>query len=669
MALRSAAPARPSGSSATPHRGALVTLAVLVAVIVCGTAVRMAPWFEDPGLQLKSDAAYHERLVLALVREGRLPSPDRFSEAPAGRRIGPLLPQGLYSIAAAACHLTGARDEAGVHRLLLWLTAVAGALIALPVWVAARALYPHAGAALIAAALAALMPAHVHRTVCYWVRYDAIGTLLVTTHLAFAFRALAEPVARRRLDSILSALALVAAITVWRVPLMVPLLETGFVAIVAAWSGARRALREWFAIGIAAVLLASPAIEYLHAQRFVLSPAWFATVAVALALFLPALAPERPRGMRVAVLASALALGWLGGSGLAPPSPYGGALELLWFKLGQLVSPWTAAGPPPTPLTSLLYQVEELYALTPLALLVGPQQFLALGPWCLVAPLLFRWLDRGQGGDPRSMPGSAHALLAYMTACLALLTFLMLRNKVLLAPLVAIVCAGLFAALRRARPAGRGRDIPSARPARARRSTRDGGGGTRAPSTALVAALTALLAASFVATSVCGVALGLSRTSRLIPGEDACMAWLRSHAAPGTVVLAPVDYGYDLQRHAGCASLTDGLFESPVNLRRIAEIDSVLFADGDTGLLEVCRRDRVGFLLVPPGNALYGMALVVQPPFLSRLERGLPLEAADLERPLMRLMLGERTAPAFVQVFENAGYRLYRVAPRAGASR
>jgi len=624
------------------------TAAWLAALVLIGTVVRMAPWFQDPGLDLASDASYHERLVIALIQNGRLPSPDPLSEAPLGRRIGPLLPEGLYVLAAGFCRAVGAIDPSRIHVALMWFTALAGALVALPTYLAARALYPGSAAAAIAAIAVTLMPAHIHRTVAYWLRYDALGTLFVTTHLALAFMALDPQASRRRLAALGSALALAAAVAVWRVPLMIPLIETVFVVAWVIARGASPALREWFALTVLIGSLSFPALEYLRAQSYLLSPVWLASVAVAVVLFLPALSEGGRAAIRAPALAIALGAGWAVGHALAPPSPYSGALDLLMFKLRARLHLGAVARP--RGLEALLIEVQELYGLTPGALLIGPQQFFLLGPWCLAAP----WVIRGFGpaGARRGL-SAPHALMAFMSVVLALFTLLMNRNKVLLAPLVAVIAGGLFEALR---PRRNAEAAPAARERRPRDARRPRA--SRAPGARAIVFGVFLL--SLASTLVCGILLATSRRSHLPPGFAACAAWLKSHATAGAIVFAPAEYGYDLQAHAGCASLTDGLLESPENQRRILATYSAWFANDDRGLIEICRRDSVQYVLVPPGDQLYGIAFVTAEPFVPRLEAGLPLDSLDLERPLMRMMLGRFASPNFTQLFESESFRIYR---------
>src|SRR5436190_1644870 len=112
-----------------------------------------------------------------------------------------------FAVALALLDHRDARNHA------LIFTAWAGALMVVPVFFAARALFAAPRAAFAAALLAAVIPAHLHRTYALWLRYDALGSLLALTHVALVLASLAAPARpRARLLAALGALALLAAV-------------------------------------------------------------------------------------------------------------------------------------------------------------------------------------------------------------------------------------------------------------------------------------------------------------------------------------------------------------------------------------------------------------------------------------------------------------------------
>src|SRR5439155_1565106 len=323
-------------------------------------------------------------------------------------------------------------------------TALAGALIVVPVWLATRAVGGSAGTAWIAALIIETLPAHLHRTFGYWVRYDALGGLLIAAHVAFVLRAL-RPTATRRLA----------------------------------------------------------AVRALETQA------------------------------------------------------YAGTFELLMFKLRQLAFGAPAAGP----LARLQLDVIELFGLTPAALAIGPQQFLALGPWFFAAPLLlaarreWRWRD---GARLVAAPGG---LLAFLCAALTVLALAFSRNKVLLAPWVAVVCAMAGAEL------WAPRSLAAAGPPRSR-----AGAGSKTVARAGLMALRIAFVLCALATAATGALLAESRRAAYDRDLSEALAFLRQHTAAGAAVAAPWWYGYETQAVAERPTVTDGLLESRENQRRILEL-------------------------------------------------------------------------------------------------
>ena len=646
----SAAPDR--GSAAGRPRGRVVP--AVAAAVVLGLVLRLVPTLKDPGLDLLSDAAYHQRLVVATLAAGQLPARDPLCEAPEGRDPGRYLPPGLYLAAAALHRLLTALGSTHLRFNLMVLVALSGALVAVPVALIARVLFGETRGAVVAALVVVTLPAHLHRSLGYWVRYDALGTLLVVAHLACAARALGTDRATRHANAGLSALLMVAAATVWRVALIVPVLETCFVIVWVAARGATARVREWFATVVVAGTLLLPAIEYLRVQRFIFSSAWLPAVVVAAALFVPHLDRAGRRPVRSLILAAAVAVGVGVGAQLGAGGQYDAVADLVRAKveLGVFGRAWIP------PRTMLLMGVEELYGLTPLGLLVGPQQLFAVGPWMLAAPFLLFSSARG-AFQASAEGGAAMALMGFLTAAFVVMSLLFLRNEILLGPLAAVWCGGLWCVLSSPAAAGasRGRRKESGRGPRARpRSTI----AVRAQP-----AVFGLYALSLLATAICGVLLVSSRHERMEPGLRAALDGLRVSTPPGAAVLSLWHFGYDIQAYAGCATVTDGLLESPGNQRAILESYAAFLERDSATLVRFLARHRVAYVLVPPPSELIKVADVVRAPILDRLERGLPLTGADLDLVLVRLMDG-RGDPALEWVSTHGGYRIYRRAVASG---
>jgi hypothetical protein len=115
--------------------------------------------------------------------------------------------------------------------------------------------------------------------------------------------------------------ALIAALAVWRVPLVVPALEAATVAVIAIARPPSERLRLWMGITAIALVLCCMAFEYLRAQGHILSLTATAVIAVALALQTPIVARPTSRAVSRALVfliagAAAFAVSaWLGQRG------------------------------------------------------------------------------------------------------------------------------------------------------------------------------------------------------------------------------------------------------------------------------------------------------------------------------------------------------------------
>lgn len=626
-----------------PSAGRAATVAALVAIVALGAALRLIPGWRGADPDLPSDPAFHLRMTRAVVERGRTPRVDPLAGAPSGREVERLLPTGLYPVAAGFHRLAAALDQRDLETHVRWFTALAGALIALPVYAATRALHPGRAPALAAALVAVTLPAHLHRSVGHWFRYEALGTLLLTTHVAAALAALAARSRRvARVAATGSAAALLAALAVWRVAFMFPVLETAFVLVFALLRPPGTALREWFTAQVAAVLLACLAFGYLREQSFALSTGGLLAMGLAAALWTPWLrreaAPRAARAGAVAAVAlAAAALGALAGR----ERQYAQVLEAARRKLSATLG---VASAPPDPMTRLALSVEELQGGSPGSLL-GAGELSWLGVAFVAAPLAWWLARRPRGGVAALAP--APALLAFLAAALTAVTLLFTRNKIVLAPLAAVVIGSLVAALTAPAPAA-----PQAAPRRR---------GAARPMGTLRPALLALLALAFVLTARDALTLALTRTSRLEPGLAAALAWLARETPPDATVLAPWQHGYEIQTYAGRRTLVDGLLEDPLTRGRIVAHARAWLEQRPDSLAALCARAGAGHLLVPPSTALYGIALLTDWPAAARVRAGLPLRRDEADRVLVRMMVLGESPPPFEPAFESGGWRVYRL--------
>jgi hypothetical protein len=655
----------------------LPRLAGWVLVPALGVMLRLAPLGGAPGNTWTFDAAGHYRLVVEQVTHGHLPTPDRFADLPEGRRLGRFLPLGFYHAAAGWQRMAAGLGARDLDRNLEVLMALFGALVAWPVWSAARALGAHRWAAAFAALVAVLAPAHLQRTTAFLLRYEGLGTLLATAHVALAAAALGARASRTALTrSVLSALALLGALATWRVTLVLPALETAIVFALAVVRPPAPALRTWAtttALGLAAAALL---LEYLRAQTFLLSPMSLSMLALAGTLHTPILRNSGSRaGMRAATLGVAVIAATVAGWRWASGGDYGTVGTLLRLRLsGVGIAPSSDLAP----ITAVMMSVQEFRATDPRAF-VGPGMFSWLGGWLVAAPIIL-WAVRTPTPRARSAGASDAFLLVFgLTLGLVALTLLITRHRVLLAPLVAVLAGAALAALtpsahpeapdmppRRtaASDASQAGGSPAAgtRGARRRGARRDARGRSGPP------ARTSTLVRLFLAVlGLCTLVLGrdavrFATTDRqtLEPGWVAALGWIRNHAPAGAPVLSLWERGYEIQLHGRRPAVVDGLLESPVNQAHLVASARAFLARTPDSLAAFCERLGVEIVVVPPSRFLFGAAVAAGNPLFQRLIARQPLSPDEADRVLVRMMLAGTPEPPFEPVFERGGYRVYR---------
>jgi hypothetical protein len=611
-----------------------------VLVPALGLGLRLASTWTPPGNTWTLDAAGHHRWIAWLVEHGRLPSLDPLSDLPAGRDISRFLPVGLYHAAALWHRITSAIGGHDLDASLRLFTALAGALVAWPVWVMARTLGAGPWSAALAALVAVTLPAHLEHTTAFLLRYDAPGTLLVATHLALGVAGIVAATVRRTLIlSVLSGFALLAALAVWRVPLVLPAFEAAAVAILAIRRAPSSALRLWFGTTAIALLAACASLEYLRAQHAILSIPVLGVLVLAGALQCLAFEPLAARALtRAALLIVPAAFAGVLGARIGSAGDYGAMGELL--RMHALW--WVGIEPGVEGMTGVLLTVRELQPM-PVRGLFGSDGFSWLGAWLLAVPLLL-WLrawrsPRAAGDGAREALG----LILGVTLALLVLTLLANRYRLLLAPpvaaLVGVACAACLAELGRLGS----EPVPSRR---------------RIARLLIVLALVTLLPCLGLLFRDSWHCATRAKT-RLEPGWAAALAHVRDHAG-GRPVLSLWERGYEIQRYGGAATLTDGMLESPVNQSHIVEVARALLAPTSDSLAALGERFDVGLVVLPPSWALFGVAMAAGDPMAMRIASHEPLTPAESDRVGVRMIVLGSVEPPFEPVFEQDGYRVYR---------
>ena len=312
-----------------PSRRALALVLLLAAI--CGVAFvlrttnAVTVFVGDAVVFAENDPYYHMRRVFQILAAyPTVPAFDPWIDFPHGAPVvfAPLFDLGIATLAKLAG--LGAADKLGVETLASFVPPLLGALTCLPLFWLARQTTSRA-AALLAAALLALVPAHIWYSRLGFVDHHVAVTLVLVTMCALVLRALGvgrDPARterwRRVVFAVLATLALAAGVLMWNGYLLLVALLDVFLVVLFVVSGAeRRRAIGWLACGMhlgAALLVLPGALDVVRGTGATLSTVTLSLLHVAILVvtgaFAGVAAAVSARGWplrRIALLAAALA--------------------------------------------------------------------------------------------------------------------------------------------------------------------------------------------------------------------------------------------------------------------------------------------------------------------------------------------------------------------------
>jgi len=167
------------------------------------------------------DRAFNYRMTVEVVRNGDVPNVDKLSIYPIGKDIKNSLPTGLYRASALYYMIMYLIARIPLSRAILHFCALAGSLIFIPVYFLSMEIYRSRKIAYVTALLAGIIPAYMHRSTCYWYRFEMLATPILFTSLLFFVKAFGAPTRRKTLIySILSAVFMGLSMYVWRMAVL-----------------------------------------------------------------------------------------------------------------------------------------------------------------------------------------------------------------------------------------------------------------------------------------------------------------------------------------------------------------------------------------------------------------------------------------------------------------
>lgn len=195
-----------------------ITFIVLAAIAAFAVLIylRMIPGIDNK-VEFRFDRAFNYRMTASVVKNGTVPEVDHLSTYPEGKRVKEFLPTGMYQACAFFHKVVNLVREAPLTRTILYFCAFWGTLIFIPAYFISYQLYRKRWVAFLSAFLAGMIPAYLHRTVCYWYRFEIAGVPLLFASLLFLMKAMDSEGDRKTiLFSVISALFLWGALLMWR---------------------------------------------------------------------------------------------------------------------------------------------------------------------------------------------------------------------------------------------------------------------------------------------------------------------------------------------------------------------------------------------------------------------------------------------------------------------
>lgn len=532
--------------------------------------LRMAPSLGDK-VDFTFDSALCYRITENVVKDGVVPVTDTLSTYPQGRNIRAFLPTPLFYTCAYFHKIINKIWPVPLERSILFFCAFWGALICIPLYFLSYEIYRNKTVAYLTAFLAGVIPAYLHRSLCYWYRFETMAAPILFLSLLFFVKAVNAPEHKRAYwDTFIFALFMILGLAVWRM------------------SG----------VFLAAYLVA---LIYLCIS----SPLFFKKKPVVI----------------FAVLGMLLLLPWLV-PGSTMKTPEFGPLALP-KAIMQIVLQSFGITQNFADYTRLLYSTSELRQ-AGFWDMFGPKHLALAG--IFAAFFIFSYF-RSKKAEPQK------DILFIFLILFLILTAVFLRMKIMAGPLAALTLGEAF---------GFGLSHKK--------------GGIKV----IVLCITVII---FIQTAYAGWRLALTRSEgkRLSPELQSAINMINEVAPKEGGILTDWSDGYMIQAYCARPTNTDGLLESPENVKRIIELGRIYYGDSFEKLLAFCKKYGITYILVSNTN-LKAYAEYAGVKFEEYYPAGGVSEKAR-NTILYQLINHSQNLPNFKLVYMNQKYVLYKVEP------
>jgi len=247
-------------------------LAGLIILFCFGYYWRMYPLKQHPGTMLDYDYAFHLRMTEEILKTGSVPAIDKLAWYPEGKPIPENLPVILYYLGAGFYNIYKLFSNGSVEKSVELFYAILCALTMIPIYLILRKITGKDYIAFIGAALAAVMPGHLVRTLATRYRYEGPGVLFLLFNIYFFIKAVDEKnVKKFYAYSVISALFMILAVGTWRISLLFPTLYCIIFFLIVILKRADRKIIVPFSFLFCGLALSFVHFDFLSSQRYIFS--------------------------------------------------------------------------------------------------------------------------------------------------------------------------------------------------------------------------------------------------------------------------------------------------------------------------------------------------------------------------------------------------------------
>ncbi len=247
-------------------------LAGLILLFYFGYYWRMYPIYQYPNTMLDYDYAFHLRMTEEVLKTGHVPAIDKMSWYPEGKPIPENLPVVLYYLGAGFYKIYHVFSDGSVQRSVELFYAILCAMTMIPIYFILRRITGKDYISFIGAALAAVMPGNLVRTLATRYRYEGPGVFFLLFNIYFFIKAMDEKDDKKcYIYSIISAFFMLLSVGTWRISLLFPTLYSIIFLLIVFLKRADRNIVIPFSFLFGGLAISFLGFDFLSSQRYIFS--------------------------------------------------------------------------------------------------------------------------------------------------------------------------------------------------------------------------------------------------------------------------------------------------------------------------------------------------------------------------------------------------------------